>query len=308
MTELNDSKATIGVVVPVVTPVTVQETIDESAYRAAIKRCLNAGVHGIFAGGSAGMGPLLTDRQWYHAMEIARDEVGDDHLLMGGIIATSTARALEQIRVLEQLNYTMMVVTPTFYIKPSSNREMLAHFSACRDATNMQMVVYNIPSCTGSSVSIDVIEDMAWRGWMKLIKESSGDRDYFATVYHRTRDMSIDVLQGNEPDIEWGLKLGAAGIVPVSANYEPQTFVTAIQAIRDDNPELLSKAQHRISALRDILGVSRKNWISGIMYAMKTLGIGTGIPLKPLQELTPEEKIPLDELKVLDSICSMENL
>ncbi len=60
-----------GVIVPVITLVDSQENIDISAFRAVIRRFLDAGIDGIFAGGSAGMGPLLTDNQWAVAMETA---------------------------------------------------------------------------------------------------------------------------------------------------------------------------------------------------------------------------------------------
>ncbi|MBN1844641.1 MAG: dihydrodipicolinate synthase family protein [Sedimentisphaerales bacterium] len=294
------ARATGGVIVPVITPVDENEHVDEKAFRAVIRRCLDAGVDGIFAGGSAGMGPLLTDDQWRRAMEIAADEVVDGHVLMGGVIATSTARALRQIRILDRIGFATMVVTPTFYLAPSRESELLAHFEACRQATDMQMVTYNIPGCTGISIPVETIGQMAVEGWTDLVKESSGDRDYFARVLAACRPHGVGVMQGNEPDIEWGLTQGAAGIVPVCANYEPQTYVCAFEAAQRQNPELLARAQRRASAIRDVLGVSRRNWIAGIMYGVSTLGIGSGKPILPLQGLTPAEKAPVDELEVID--------
>ena len=121
-----------GVIVPVITPVDKNECVDERAFRMVIRRCFQAGVDGVFVGGSAGMGPLLSDGEWIRAMEIARDEVDSYFVLLGGIITTSTARAVERIRILERLGYEHMVVTPTFYITLTLEEEMLAHFGACR--------------------------------------------------------------------------------------------------------------------------------------------------------------------------------
>ena len=76
-----------GVIVPVITPIDDHEDVDEPAFRRALGRLVRAGVQGIFVGGSAGEGPLLTDRQWRRTMEIGFDEVGqkagkgDRHLL-----------------------------------------------------------------------------------------------------------------------------------------------------------------------------------------------------------------------------------
>lgn len=287
-----------GVIVPVITPIDEKECVDEKAFRAVIQRCLKGGVDGVFAGGSVGMGPLLTDKQWQRAMEIAREEVDEKYVLLGGVITTSTARAILRIRVLEKIGYRIMVVTPTFYITLVRNNEMLSHFGTCREATNMDMIVYNIPSCTGSCIQIETILEMVRRGWTQVCKESSGDRTYFSELLNKGRKLGLRLLQGHEPDIEWGLLLGAAGIVPVNANYEPQTFVTAWRAAKERNIELLSRTQERISLIREILLFGGKNMIPGIMYGVSTLGIGSGRPVLPLQELSPQDKQAIDKLKV----------
>ncbi len=53
-----------GTTVPVITPVECEDRVDEAAYRAQFRRLIKAGVHGIFAGGSACKGPLLTLSEW----------------------------------------------------------------------------------------------------------------------------------------------------------------------------------------------------------------------------------------------------
>ncbi|ARN56173.1 dihydrodipicolinate synthase family protein [Sedimentisphaera salicampi] len=292
-----------GVLVPIITPVDENENVDEKAFRAVIRHCIDAGVDGIFAGGSAGMGPLLADDQWKRAMEIARDEVAEQAGLAGGVIATSTRRALEKIDILSRLDFPSMVVTPTYYIALTTEKEMLSHFSACREATDMQMITYNIPGCVQSTVPVSVIEYMAEKGWTNLIKESSGDRDYFLKVLDVCRRHSIGVMQGNEPDIEWGLKAGAAGIVPVCANYEPEAFVTAVEAAKQGDSQQLSETQEHISAVREVLLLGEeKNWIAGIMYGLSTLGMGIGRPVRPIQELTKDQKAPIDQLKSTSTV------
>jgi len=298
--EHSDLEDPAGVIVPLITPIDKNEHVDGKAFRKQIRRCLTAGVHGVFVGGSAGMGPLLLNDQWQRAMEIAKEEVKAPHILMGGVIATSTSRAIEQIRLLEQIGFEYMVVTPTFYITLNHENEMLSHFGCCRDATDMEMVVYNIPSCTGSSIPLATIEEVVRRRWTHAFKESSGNREYFSGALDICNRYGTNVLQGYEPDIEWGLSLGAAGIVPVCANYEPGTYVSAWLAAQQSDEELMHRAQKRISAIRDVLLTGNKNWISGIMYGMSTLGIGSGIPMRPLQELGEEDKRLIDALEIND--------
>lgn len=298
MTKNKKRKSNVtGVIIPVITPVDEFENVDEKAYRAVMKHCINAGVDGIFAGGSAGMGPLLSDNQWRRAMEIARDEIDDNNILLGGVIATSSKRAVEQITFLESIGFLYAAVTPTFYITISTVDEMLSHFYACRNAVDMEMVVYNIPGCTNSVIPLEAMEKMAEDNWMTAIKESSGSRDYFKSLMEIASGFGLNVMQGNEPDIEWGLEIGASGIVPVCGNYEPATFVSAVLAASRGEKQNLSRIQERINQIREVLLMGDKNWIAGIMYGMKTLGIGSGNAVGPIQELSLEEKKRIEELK-----------
>jgi len=288
------SKMPCGVIVPIITPLDAAYQVDEPALRGLIGRCLEAGVQAIFAGGSAGFGPLLTDEQWRRLMQIARDEVPRDRLLLGGVIATSTDRALRQIAVLSDLTYDGMAVTPPYYIPLHAEGEFLDYFGACREATDMQMVAYNIPGFTGSAIPLSALRHMVEHGWITAIKESSGDKDYFAAVSDLCRESQTVVTQGHEPDMAWGLSRGAAGVVPVCANYEPTTFVRMVDAARDNDARLLHETQIRANLVRDTLAVGTPSWLAGITYAMSTLGFGTGRPVRPLAALGNLEKQRID--------------
>jgi len=301
-----DYKRIKGVIVPTITPLDQNGNVDEKAFRRVIARCLDGGAEGVFVGGTSGFGPLLTQRNWQAAMEIAFSAVDNDHCLLGGVIETSTVRAIEKIRILEQIGFKAAAITPTFYITLTEDAQMLAHFGACREATDMEMVVYNIPSCTHSCISVAVLRTMAERGWFSVMKESSGDRAYFQKVMELAKAFGINVLQGHELDIAWGLTLGAVGIVPVCGNFEPTTFAAAVNAARSGDAALLEAAQKRAIYIRDILLIQSGHWLSGIMYGLSAQGIGNGVPLLPLLELAPEKKKAIDALEVTDitSCCS----
>lgn len=285
-----------GVIVPVITPVDGRDRVDEENFRKLIQYCIKAGVNGLFVGGSAGMGPLLTEKEWQRAMEIAYDEIDGKSLLLGGVIAPSTEKALLQIGILERIGYENMVVTPTFYITLKYESEFLAHFGRCREATDMNMIVYNIPLCTGSTIPVETILEMVRRGWTNICKESSDNREYFLALLKKGRELGLRMFQGSEPNMGWGLLMGASGIVPVCANYSPKLFVEIWRAAQEGDQTLLRSIQKKISAMRKVILLGEKNWIAGIMYAVSTLGIGRGRPVEPLQELSVKEKELIDKL------------
>jgi len=284
-----------GLVVPIITPVDDQDQVDEPAYRAQISYLIEAGVDALFIGGTAGEGPLLEINQWQRMVEIARDQGGDQIPLLGGVTGTSTANVIDKIQRLEQLDYHFFVVTPTYYVPSSSYDEQLRLFAACREATDrMEMIAYNIPSTTGVMLSVDLLVDLANRKWIRAAKESSGDQQYLWNLIEAGREVGLSILVGDERLIAFGLVSGGSGIVPVCANFEPETYVGAVRACREGQFEKLHKYQHRAMQLRrDIIGAEGK-WLAGVKYAVRQLGVGNGRAVAPRAGLTEKEQHLID--------------
>lgn len=285
-----------GVVVPIITPVDSEERVDEVAFRKGIRRLIHAGVHAIFVGGSAGEGPLLIAREWERMVTIARDEVGDEVHLLAGAIDTSTRRVQDKIRILNQLGYPYCVITPTYYITLRTPDEHLRLFGECAAVAGAtQIIAYNIPSCVGSVIPVEVLLEGARRGYFHYLKESSGDFDYFQRLVIEGRAVGLKVLEGEEPHIAKGLLAGAVGIVPVCANFEPATYIAAYRAGLARDEAALGPLQERIVEVRRQLLFVGPLWIAGIKYAMSLLGVGSGLPVSPLQPLTAEQQAKVAE-------------
>ncbi len=286
-----------GVIVPVITPINDREDVDEGAFRQILRRLIKAGVHGIFVGGSAGEGPLLVDEQWRRMAEIALDEVRDDVPLLGGAQDTSSRKVCEKVKVLGEIGYRYFVVTPTFYITVKTAEEHLRLFGQAKEAgQDMEMIPYNIPQCTASTLALETMCEMAKRGWVRRCKESSGDWAYLKELIRRGKDVGLTVLAGDEPTSGDALLAGAAGIVPVCANYEPGLFLRLYDAgTRGDRSEV-TRLMRRMELLREGLLLSGPCWLTGIKYALAALGMGSGVPLSPLEPVDAKRKALIDAL------------
>jgi 4-hydroxy-tetrahydrodipicolinate synthase len=282
-----------GIIVPIITPVDADDRVDEGSFRKIIRHVIDGGAHGLFVGGSAGEGPLLTEMEWTRMMEIARDENGNKVSLLGGVMDTSAKRVKEKIKTLKQMGYEFFVASPTFYISLSSPEEHFRLFSECVDAgSGMEMVGYNIPQNTHSQVPVEVFHECARRGWLRYCKDSSGDMEYFRRLQAR----GLKVLSGSEVDLADKLLAGAVGAVNVCANYEPETYVQAYSAALKKDTQELAKMQARVDFLRQCLCLEGPCWLSGVKYAMSTLGIGSGKPLSPLQPTPEKQRKIIDEI------------
>jgi 4-hydroxy-tetrahydrodipicolinate synthase len=286
-----------GLIVPVVTPVDDDDRVDEPAFRQTLRYLIDAGVHGLFVGGSAGEGPLLTTVEWTRMMEIAFDETRQAIPLLGGVMDSSTRKVRDKIKTLQRIGYPWFVVSPTFYLSLKSSNEFLRLYGECRECgAGMKMMAYNIPSCVGSAIPVETVCEMARRGWIECCKESSLDYDYFQRLLAAGQEVGLKLFLGDEVTIADALLIGARGIVPVSANYEPQTFILAYEAAISGDVATLKRMQERIMFLRERLVLGGVCWLSGIKYAMSTLGMGSGKPVSPLEPSNSAQKRAIDEL------------
>ena len=261
----NVNSATEGVIVPIITPLDKNENLNVEALTNLLNFLIDSEVHGIFIGGSAGMGPMLKERTWRELMANAFSIARGKCALMGGIIETSTKRAIQKIKILEKLGYEAIVVTPTFYITLHNHDEFIRHFATCRETSAMRMLAYNIPSCTGSKIPLACLKEMGKRNWIAGFKESSGSKSYFKKALKISRDYGFDIYQGSESDISWSLTSGADGIVPVCANFSPKLFVDAWNS-RHNNIKLAQvQAEINEKKLKYVIGDGTKSWLSGVI-------------------------------------------
>ena len=290
-----------GVVVPAITPVDGNDKVDAKAFRAVLNRLIEAGVNGILVGGSAGEGPLLRDRQWRRMVTIAVDEVDGRIPLLGGAIDTSTSRVCDKVRILREVGYRYVVVTPSYYIAVRTPSEHLRLFGAAKEAAgNMELVAYNIPGCTASTVAVDTFCEMAKRGWIRCCKESSGDLPYLMDLIRRGADVGLAVLAGDEATSGKALLAGAAGIVPVCANYDPATYLRLYKAGRTGDKAGVARQMKRAMQLKEALALSGPCWLAGIKHAVSALGLGSGLPVSPLEPADAGRKQRIAALRESD--------
>lgn len=286
-----------GVIVPVITPTDAQEDVDEAAFRKVLRRLIASGVNAMFVGGSAGEGPLLPDRQWRRMVEVAFDEVRGEIPLLGGAIDTSTRRVCDKVKTLREIGYRHFVVTPTFYIAVKTPAEHLRVYGQAKEvAGDMEMIAYNIPQCTASTLAVDTVCEMARRGWIRHCKESSGDLPYIKELITRGRDVGLTVLAGDEFTSNEALLAGAGGIVPVCANYDPAVFLRLFDAGSRGNRDELAAVMAEMLVIRETLVLSGPCWLSGIKYAVSAIGIGSGMPVSPLEPCDASRMAQIDRL------------
>ena len=286
-----------GVIVPAITPVDADDGVDEEQFRRVLNRLIEAGVHAVFVGGSAGEGPLLVEKEWHRMVSIALAEVDGRIPLLGGVMDTSSARVCAKVRALHEYGYRHFVLTPSYYNTLKSKSEHLRLFGAAREAAgDMNMVAYNIPSCTASVLAVDALCDMARRGWIRYCKESSTDLEYMLDLIKRGGEVGLGVLAGEEPAMDRAMLAGAKGIVPVCANYDPGLYIRIYEAGLRGDRKALTVLMPRLLHVRETTLCSGASWIAGMKYTLSVFGLGSGKPVSPLEPAEPERRAGIDAM------------
>ena len=293
-----------GLIVPVVTPTDSNEMVDKASFRKLIRYLINNKANGLFIGGSAGEGPLFTIKEWTKMMETAYVENENAIPLLGGVADTSTMKVKEKIMILKSIGFKYFVLTPSYYYTLNNNEEFLRLFKECKEAgKDMEMIAYNIPSCTASVLPVDILCEMSKLGWISYCKESSGNITYLKELIDKGSKTGLKVLMGDEATMDKGLMLGACGIVPVCANYDPGTFIKLYSAAVKNDMDGLNSLQERVNLLKENLAKAGTCWIAGLKFAISCMGMGTGKPVSPLQPLSMSE-----EEKVRDFVLTDKKL
>ncbi|MFA6103485.1 MAG: dihydrodipicolinate synthase family protein [Victivallaceae bacterium] len=270
-----------GIIPPVLTPLKQNQDVDFAAFRHLLDKLINGGVHALFVAGTAGFGSVLTEKQYCETIEEAVGHVAGRLPVLAGVLEPSTMRGAAYLKFLERSGVSAAVVVAPYYLRAGNETQLRRHFGRLREASDLELAVYNIPMCTGTTIPAGLLAELAGRGWISACKDSSGDPVYFAELCRAGQAHGMRVYQGMRPDFAQLAQLGASGCVPVPGNVSPELFVTAWNQRR--NHATLPELQRQCDVIWERL-VTAGDFFSRSLKALAEQGIGSGVMPEPFNE------------------------
>lgn len=224
-----------GAFTALVTPFSADGSIDEDAFRRLVRWQLMAGIDGLVPCGTTGETPTLSaaEREWLIATTVAvvaerpsRERVP----VIAGTGTNDTAATIAATRRAAQLGASAALVVAPYYNRPDS-RMLEAHFRAIADEGDLPIVVYNVPSRTGTNVDAATFLRLAEHPRVIAVKEASGNLEQIARIC-RERPRHVAVLAGDDAWTLPVLALGGDGVVSVASNEIPGELVSLCAAAR----------------------------------------------------------------------------
>ncbi|MFI0723124.1 dihydrodipicolinate synthase family protein [Streptomyces sp. NPDC021224] len=281
-----------GVVPPLCTPLTEDGEVDTASLERLTGFLLDAGVHGLFVGGSTGEIAQLTDAARDTALRTVVGAAAGQVPVLAGAIDTGTLRVLDHARRAQALGAAAVVVTAPFYVGVGES-EVRAHYELLHRRLELPVVAYDIPSNVHTKLPPALLGELAQAKVIAAVKDSSGDLESFQRVLDGATGSGAGVLTGSETLADLAMARGADGIVPGLGNVDPHGYVRLYDAVRAGDTAAAAAEQRRLTALFGIVEVadrSRIGRMSGALGAFKAALAARGVirhaytqaPLLPL--------------------------
>lgn len=280
-----------GIVPPIITPIDDIENVDEKSLRRLVNRCVEIGLHGIFVAGSCGETMSITPEQRRRAIKIVLDEVNGRVPVFCGVIDLGTKRVIENIKALEQMGGKIAIVTPPFYIKNSSQGEIIRHYEKIARSTSVSIIVYNAPGNTQVNIMPETMLKLSEIDNVIGLKDSSGSWDQFQKYIFLLKGKQMKIFQGLPELGAASILLGADGLTPIYSIILPNLYLGLYQAAVDRNVDLAFDIQKVISKFYNVnkYAVSPVSIQKFIISLLGLSGKRATAPCEPLSE--QEEKV-----------------
>lgn len=225
--------------VAIVTPFDGEKT-NYDALGELIEWQIAEGTDSIIICGTTGEASTMPDAEHLAAIEYTVKKVAGRVPVIAGTGSNETAHAVELSKKAEELGADgLLQVTP--YYNKTTQRGLVAHFSAIANAVNIPIILYNVPSRTGLSISIEALKELAKIDNIVAIKEASGNISYTAQVAAEVPELYI--YSGNDDMIVPVMSLGGKGVISVLANILPKETHEMCQAYLDGDCAKATKMQ-----------------------------------------------------------------
>jgi len=203
-----------------VTPFTRSGDVDEAAMRRLVEWQIAEGVHFLVPCGSTGEAATLSPAEQRRVVEITVETAEGRLPIVAGAGSNDTARAIALSREMKAAGATHLLHVSPAYNKPPQ-RGIIAHFRAIADATDLPVVLYNVPGRTASNVEARTTLALAEHPNIVAVKEASGNLAQVTAIL-RDRPQHFAVLSGDDALTLPVMAAGGDGVISVVSNATPR--------------------------------------------------------------------------------------
>lgn len=275
-----------GAAVAIITPMNADGSINYEKLGELIDFQIENSTDAIVICGTTGEASTMTDEEHLECIRFTVERTAKRVPVIAGTGSNDTKYAVELSKEAEAVGADgLLLVTP--YYNKTTQRGLIAHFTAIADAVNIPIILYNIPGRTGMNMEVSTIKKLAEHKNIVAVKEASGNISYAAKLIAECGDV-IDVYSGNDDMIVPLMSLGAKGVISVLSHVIPKQTHDMVQFCLDNNYAEATKLQIKYLELINNLFID-VNPIP-VKEALNMMGWNAGPCRLPLYEMPDDHK------------------
>ncbi len=209
-----------GIGTAIVTPMKENGDVDYGALEGLVQRQLEANIDALIVCATTGEAPTLKDEEHIETIRFVASLAKGKTPIIAGTGSNYTEHAVDMSIMARDVGADgLLCVTP--YYNKCTQRGLYESYTAIAAATELPMIVYNVPGRTGVNIKPETYEKLAQNPKIVGIKEANGDLSSVVDTMSRCAD-KIDMYSGNDDQIVPILSMGGIGCISVLSNLIPK--------------------------------------------------------------------------------------
>ncbi|PIR38028.1 MAG: 4-hydroxy-tetrahydrodipicolinate synthase [Alphaproteobacteria bacterium CG11_big_fil_rev_8_21_14_0_20_39_49] len=270
--------------------------VDEQKFADFVQWQIKEGIHGLVPCGTTGESPTLTHERHNQVIDICVEAAQGRVPVIAGAGSNSTAEAISLAQHAQKAGADAILVATPYYNKP--NQEGLyRHFKAIHDATDIPMILYNIPGRSVIDMKDETIVRLAELENVVGIKDATGDLSRVGSLINKLEGREFCLLSGEDATAVGFNAQGGVGVISVSSNVAPAKVVKVQELCLEGKYEEATRLQNELIRLHTAMFCDSSP--APAKYAASLMGLCENelrLPLIPLLE----EKRPQVEEAIKD--------
>ena len=209
-----------------VTPFTEAGDLDEAAVARLARRQVDGGVHFLVPCGTTGESPTLSRAEKIRVVELVVRAADRRVPVLAGAGGYDTRASAELAADMARAGANGILSVTPYYNKPTPEGLFL-HYSTIAEATELPIIVYNVPSRTGCNVTPATLRRLAEIPNVVGVKEASGDLGQMCEICQTMGD-DFSVLSGDDAFTLALMALGGRGVISVVSNETPDEMAALV--------------------------------------------------------------------------------
>lgn len=273
-----------GSAAAIITPMDETGRIDPDAFEALIDWQIKSGTTALIVGGTTGEGATLRKQEMSCIFHLAVEAAQGRVPIVAGIGAITPDDSIDLAHLAMDAGVNGLLAVTPYYVRPD-DIGMYRHFSAIHDATDLPIILYDVPARTGTTISESVLEKLADKNRFPRI---TGLKDCTNDMARIARMSSLfNVLSGNDDTALEAREYGAHGCISVTANIAPDRLAAMHASFDAGNITAARQQNNALMPLHTAMFCISSP--IAVKYAASRLGFGHNIiraPLSPADDLT----------------------